>query len=114
MEIVRIPVLSDNYVWLVHEPESRETMVVDPAVAAPGGGTAARLSVTLDSDELLAGVDGITEGLPEGFGGMELPKFRDSGLLICHAGGGAGLFSAIIGGWVNGEEGSDPVSREIT
>ncbi len=69
--------------------------------------------LTLDSDELLAGVDGITEGLPEGFGGMELPKFRDSGLLICHAGGGAGLFSAIIGGWVNGEEGSDPVTREI-
>jgi len=35
MEIVRIPVLSDNYVWLVHEPDSGETMVVDPAVADP-------------------------------------------------------------------------------
>ena len=35
MKIVRIPVLSDNYVWLVHEPKSGETMVVDPAVAAP-------------------------------------------------------------------------------
>lgn len=35
LEIVRIPVLSDNYVWLVHEPESKETMVVDPAVADP-------------------------------------------------------------------------------
>ena len=35
LEIVRIPVLSDNYVWLVHEAESDETMVVDPAVAAP-------------------------------------------------------------------------------
>lgn len=35
LEIVRIPVLSDNYVWLVHEPESQETMVVDPAVAEP-------------------------------------------------------------------------------
>ncbi len=35
LEIVRIPVLSDNYVWLVHEPESGETMVVDPAVAEP-------------------------------------------------------------------------------
>ena len=35
MEIVRIPVLSDNYVWLVHEPVSGETMVVDPAVAEP-------------------------------------------------------------------------------
>ena len=35
LEIIRIPVLSDNYVWLVHEPLSGETMVVDPAVAAP-------------------------------------------------------------------------------
>jgi hydroxyacylglutathione hydrolase len=35
LEIIRIPVLSDNYVWLVHEPESGETMVVDPAVAEP-------------------------------------------------------------------------------
>lgn len=35
LEIIRIPVLSDNYVWLVHEPNSKETMVVDPAVAEP-------------------------------------------------------------------------------
>ena len=35
IEIVRIPVLSDNYVWLVHEPVSGETMAVDPAVAEP-------------------------------------------------------------------------------
>jgi hydroxyacylglutathione hydrolase len=35
LEIFRIPVLSDNYVWLVHEPKSGETMVVDPAVAPP-------------------------------------------------------------------------------
>lgn len=35
LDIVRIPVLSDNYVWLVHDPESRATMAVDPAVAEP-------------------------------------------------------------------------------
>lgn len=35
LEVVRIPVLSDNYVWLVHEPDGGATMVVDPAVAAP-------------------------------------------------------------------------------
>lgn len=35
LEIVRIPVLSDNYVWLVHDPESAETVVVDPSVADP-------------------------------------------------------------------------------
>lgn len=33
LEIVRIPVLSDNYVWLVHG--DGETMVVDPGVAEP-------------------------------------------------------------------------------
>ncbi|ALH81593.1 hydroxyacylglutathione hydrolase [Sphingopyxis macrogoltabida] len=35
LDIVRILVLSDNYVWLVHEPGSGATMVVDPAVADP-------------------------------------------------------------------------------
>jgi hydroxyacylglutathione hydrolase len=35
LEVIRIPVLSDNYVWLVHEHASGETMVVDPAVAEP-------------------------------------------------------------------------------
>jgi hydroxyacylglutathione hydrolase len=35
LEIVRIPVLNDNYVWLVHEPVSGETTVIDPAVADP-------------------------------------------------------------------------------
>ena len=35
IEIVRIPVLSDNYVWLAHDPASGETAVIDPAVAEP-------------------------------------------------------------------------------
>lgn len=35
LEVVRIPALSDNYIWLVHEPASGATMVVDPAVAEP-------------------------------------------------------------------------------
>jgi len=35
LDIVRIPVLSDNYVWLTHEPTSGETTVIDPAVAEP-------------------------------------------------------------------------------
>jgi hydroxyacylglutathione hydrolase len=35
VEIVRIPALSDNYIWLVHDATSGETMVVDPAVADP-------------------------------------------------------------------------------
>jgi hydroxyacylglutathione hydrolase len=35
LDIVRVPALRDNYIWLVHEPSSGETMVVDPAEAAP-------------------------------------------------------------------------------
>ena len=35
LEVVRVPVLSDNYVWLVHDPASGETVVVDPAVGEP-------------------------------------------------------------------------------
>ncbi len=35
IEVVRIPVLSDNYIWLVRENTSGEVMVVDPAVAEP-------------------------------------------------------------------------------
>lgn len=35
LDIVRIPALSDNYIWLVHEPDSGATMAVDPAVAEP-------------------------------------------------------------------------------
>jgi len=35
LRIVRIPVLSDNYVWLLHDDASGETAVVDPSVAEP-------------------------------------------------------------------------------
>ena len=35
LEVVRIPVLSDNYIWLLHDPKSQETVVIDPAVAEP-------------------------------------------------------------------------------
>jgi hydroxyacylglutathione hydrolase len=35
VEIVRIPALSDNYIWLVHDAASGETAAVDPAEAAP-------------------------------------------------------------------------------
>lgn len=35
LEIIRIPVLSDNYVWMAREGDSGEVVVVDPAVADP-------------------------------------------------------------------------------
>jgi hydroxyacylglutathione hydrolase len=42
LEVARIPVLSDNYVWLLHDPASGETAVIDPAVAEPVLAEAAR------------------------------------------------------------------------
>jgi hypothetical protein len=63
--------------------------------------------------EMIRGADGCEEGLPGGFAGADIPKFTKDGLLIVHAGGGAGLFSAIVGGWVGGATGSIPVTKEI-
>jgi len=69
--------------------------------------------LSLPADELLRGAAGIAEGIPAAPPGTELPKFRPGGLLVVHAGGDAGLFSAVIGGWVSGETGSVPVTREV-
>ncbi len=63
--------------------------------------------------ELVRGAGGIAEGMPEHLAEATLPKFRPGGILVVHCGGRAGLFSAMIGGWVNGEMGSQPVTREI-
>jgi hypothetical protein len=68
---------------------------------------------TYQPGELTRGADGMAEGMPDGFDSVELPKFRDGGLLLFHAGGGAGLFSAVIGGWASGSMGSQPVTRRI-
>lgn len=35
LDIVRVPALTDNYVWLVHDAVSGETIAVDPSEAAP-------------------------------------------------------------------------------
>jgi len=35
MEIIAVPVLTDNYVWLIHNAESGETAAVDPSAADP-------------------------------------------------------------------------------
>ena len=55
----------------------------------------------------------MAEGVPVGLKDATLPKFRPGGILIVHCGSRAGLFSVMIGGWVNGEIGSQPVTREI-
>jgi len=97
-------------------------VVVSPEhgrVFREGGWSKARLRdellalLQLDGDDVIRGAGGIAEGLPEGLAGATVPKFGDDGLLLVHAGGGAGLFSAIIGGWIKGPGGSQPVTREV-
>jgi hypothetical protein len=51
----------------------------------------------IDGDEVVRGAGGIAEGLPEAFAGATVPKLGNDGLVIVHAGGGAGLFSASHG-----------------
>ena len=70
-------------------------------------------ALTLDPAEIVRGAGGIEEGLPAARATGPVPKFRPGGLMIVHAGGGAGMFSAVIGGWVGGTAGSTPVTREV-
>jgi hypothetical protein len=67
----------------------------------------------LPGSEIVRGAGGIAEGVDAAFADATLPKFRPDGLLLAFAGGGAGLFSTIIGGWVNGTVGSNPVTRQV-
>jgi hypothetical protein len=52
--------------------------------------------------ELVAGKDGIDEGIPASRAGERVPKFHEDGLMVVRAGGPAGLFSAILPGWLAG------------
>ncbi|MEY2402492.1 MAG: hypothetical protein QOD38_43 [Acidimicrobiaceae bacterium] len=97
-------------------------LVVSPEhgrVFREGGWTKTRLKERLQELTLLEGADivrgagGIAEGVPDWAKDAQLPKFRPEGIVVVHAGGGAGLFSTIVGGWANGETGSQPVTREI-
>ena len=68
----------------------------------------------IPGNEIVAGIDGMAVGVPQKMAGQDWPKFRQGGLNIVRAGGGAGMFSAVIGGWAaSGEIGSIPVTKEI-
>ena len=68
----------------------------------------------LPTKEMHRGADGIAEGLPVTIESEAVPKFRPGGLNIVRAGGKAGMFSAIIGGWLaTGVMGSNVVTKEI-
>jgi len=97
-------------------------VVVSPEhgrVFREGGWSKARLRsellelLTIDGAELVRGAGGCEEGIPPALGEAKWPKFRPDGLWFVHAGGTAGMFSAIIGGWINGETGSQAVTQEV-
>jgi hypothetical protein len=71
----------------------------------------ARLNIP--GTDLVKGALDMAEGLPAKFADRIVPKFKPGGILLAHAGGGAGLFSSIIGGWANGAMGSTPVTRPV-
>ena len=76
----------------------------------------AELHARLDTpgSDLVWGAQGIADGVPPHLKDVpSLPKFRPDGILLVHAGGGAGLFSAMIGGWANGTMGSQPVTWPV-
>ncbi len=67
--------------------------------------------------ELARGAGGIAEGIEARFvrdPEAPIPKFAaPDRILLTHAGGDAGLFSMVYGGWVAGEIGSAPVTRSV-
>ena len=65
--------------------------------------------------ELVAGKDGVGEGIPASRAGEQVPKFHDDGIMVVRAGGKAGLFSAFLPGWLAGRnrEELQPITREI-
>ena len=69
--------------------------------------------LVLPAAELVRAAAGMAEGVDSALADRQLPKFRPGGLLVVSAGGDAGLFSAVVGGWVAGEAGSVPVTRGV-
>jgi hypothetical protein len=65
--------------------------------------------------ELVAGADGVGEGVPASRAGEMVPKFFEDGLMVVRAGGPAGLFSAILPGWLAGRNRLElqPVTKEV-
>ncbi len=69
--------------------------------------------LTIPGAEIVQGAGGIAEGVPAAFADTTFTKFRPEGLQFVHCGGDAGMFSAVMGGWVNGGEGSEPITVDI-
>src|SRR5271165_3948339 len=68
----------------------------------------------IPGDDLVAGAKGIAEGGPPSLAGKTINKFRPGGLFLVRAGGDAGMFSGIIGGWsAGGPRSSLPITKEV-
>jgi len=118
--------LARSFAWclrtVAHPKLARDyeaVVVVSPEHARVfrlAGWTKARLReevlrlLVIPGEDLVRGACGIAEGMPTA---ETLPKFLPDRLWFVHAGGSAGLFSSIIGSWVAGEAGSQPVTREV-
>jgi hypothetical protein len=65
--------------------------------------------------EIVAGLDGVGEGVPQARAEESVAKFHDDGLMVVRAGGPAGLFSAILPGWLAGRNKTElqPVTKEV-
>ncbi len=65
--------------------------------------------------EILAGLDGVGEGVPQQRAEEQVAKFHEDGLMVVRAGGPAGLFSAILPGWLAGRNRLElqPVTKEV-
>ena len=67
--------------------------------------------------DIVRGAGGSPEGVDPQFvtdPDMQVAKFAAADrILIAHAGGPAGLFSMVFGGWASGEIGSQPVTRSV-
>jgi hypothetical protein len=69
--------------------------------------------LTIPAEELGRGRGGIEEGLGRVEPGTTVTKFAEGGLYFVRAGGPAGLFSGILGGWANGPTGSQITTVEV-
>ena len=102
----------------------RAILVLSPehyAIFAEAGWDRKRLEQAINAATVRAGIDlvagahGVGEGIPAAQAGMPVAKFFEGGLMIVRAGGPAGLFSAILPGWLAGRNRLElqPVTKEI-
>ncbi|MDE0908690.1 MAG: thioredoxin family protein [SAR324 cluster bacterium] len=72
--------------------------------------------LTRPGHELVQGAQGVSEGIDPSRANEAVSKFWPQGLLIVRAGGRAGLFSAICGGWIAGRDPDElqPITHPIS